>query len=86
VKLESLIPVGDPDKQAIEAAVIRAFSDISGGPWKISITRPAMSAADAPKAWSVCVAGRASVMVGSLRSSADVMGFMSRTGLGPHHR
>jgi hypothetical protein len=86
VTLESLIPAGDPDKRAIESAVMQAFSDLVGGPWRISITRPAMAVADAPKSWSVCVAGGTSVRVGALRSSADVMGFMARTGFGPHDR
>ena len=81
VELDSAIALSDPDKEAIEWGLTRAFSNLPGGPWRISIRRSTLHRADRPRAdYSVCVSGRNSVSAGAMRSSGDLEGFMMRAG------
>ncbi len=80
VELDSLIPLSDPDKRKIESSLSLAFSDLPGGPWRITLFGPSQGYANVRASWSVHVVGETSVTAGGIHSSEDVGGFMKRAG------
>ena len=79
VTIDSVIPAGDSEKTLIENAITRAFADIPGGPWRITIARPELTTGSFGPVWLITAAGQYSITLGGIRSSADVSEFVARS-------